>query len=106
MSYTTWHTYGYGICVSDIGEPSVERVRNLLEMAPTLRENIQGWMRRGLRIQITMTTWNMTANNFHQKQAAERRLFLYGRMRRGVPGEHRAETGIRRNQEKYSYSIL
>lgn len=44
MSYTTWHTYGYGICVSNIGEASVECVQNLLEMAPTLRENIQGWM--------------------------------------------------------------
>ena len=22
MGYTSWHTYGYGICVSDIGEAS------------------------------------------------------------------------------------
>ena len=23
MSYDTWHTYGYGICVSDIEDPPV-----------------------------------------------------------------------------------
>lgn len=44
MSCTSWHTYGYGICVSDIGEPSVERIRNLLEMAPVLKKNIQEWL--------------------------------------------------------------
>ena len=40
MSYDTWHTYGYGICVSDIKEPSVDRIRNLLAMAPVLQKNI------------------------------------------------------------------
>ncbi len=46
MSYTSWHTYGYGICVSDIGRPSVERIRNLLAMAPVLQEDIQEWLDR------------------------------------------------------------
>ncbi len=44
MGYTSWHTYGYGICVSDIGEPPVERIQNLLAMAPVLQKNIQEWM--------------------------------------------------------------
>ena len=30
MSYTSWHTYGYGICVSDIKEASLERFQKLL----------------------------------------------------------------------------
>ena len=44
MSYTSWHTYGYGICVSDIREPSVERIQNLLAMAPVLQKSIQEWL--------------------------------------------------------------
>lgn len=44
MSYSTWHIYGYGICVSDIGEPSVERLQNLLAMAPVLQRAIQEWL--------------------------------------------------------------
>lgn len=44
MSYNTWHTYGYGICVSDIGEPPVERIQNLLAMAPMFQKDIQGWL--------------------------------------------------------------
>ncbi|WP_300783022.1 hypothetical protein [uncultured Acetatifactor sp.] len=44
MSYSTWHTYGYGICVSDIREPSVERLQNLLAMAPVLQGAIREWL--------------------------------------------------------------
>ena len=44
MSYDTWHTYGYGICVSNIREPSAERIQNLLAMAPVLQKNIQEWL--------------------------------------------------------------
>ena len=44
MSYTSWHTYGYGICVSDIREPSVERIQNLLAMASVLQKNIREWL--------------------------------------------------------------
>ena len=44
MSYSTWHTYGYGICVSGIREPSIERLQNLLAMAPVLQRNVQEWL--------------------------------------------------------------
>ena len=44
MSYTSWHTYGYGICVSDITVPSVERLQKLLAMAPVLEKNIREWL--------------------------------------------------------------
>lgn len=44
MSYCSWHTYGYGVCVSDIGEPPVERIQNLLAMAPVLQKEIQEWL--------------------------------------------------------------
>lgn len=44
MSYDTWHTYGYGICVFDIGEPPVERIQNLLTMAPMFKKEIQEWL--------------------------------------------------------------
>ncbi len=30
--------------MSDIGEPPVERIQNLLAMAPVLQKNIQEWM--------------------------------------------------------------
>lgn len=45
MSGNIWDTYGYGICVSDIGEPPVERIRDLLAMAPVLNEAIQEWFK-------------------------------------------------------------
>lgn len=44
MSYDTWYTYGYGVCVSDIEEPFVERIQNLLVMAPAFQKNIQEWL--------------------------------------------------------------
>lgn len=44
MSYQTWHTYGYGICVSDIKECTVERLENLLLMAPNYQADIRQWM--------------------------------------------------------------
>ena len=44
MSYTSWHTYGYGICVSDITVPSVERLQKLLAMSPVLEKNIREWL--------------------------------------------------------------
>ena len=34
MSYTTWHNYGYGICVDDIKTKDVARLEQLLAMAP------------------------------------------------------------------------
>lgn len=43
MSYSTWHTYGYGVCVSEIKEPSVDRLQSLISMAPVYQQNIQEW---------------------------------------------------------------
>lgn len=43
MSFQTWHNYGYGICVSDIDEPSVERLNALLECAPESKARINSW---------------------------------------------------------------
>ena len=44
MSYTSWHTYGYGICVSDIMEESLERLQDLISRAPGYRKKIQEWL--------------------------------------------------------------
>ena len=44
MSYQTWHTYGYGICVSDIKERSVERLNKLIALAPSYRQEISDWL--------------------------------------------------------------
>lgn len=43
MGYTTWHVYGYGICISEIDEVSVERIEALLEHAPVLKKDIHAW---------------------------------------------------------------
>lgn len=44
MSYITRHTYGYGICVSDIKEESLERLQKLVSMAPEYQNKIQKWL--------------------------------------------------------------
>lgn len=44
MSYVSWHTYGYGICVSDITDCSVERLQKLLAMAPDFQKAVQEWL--------------------------------------------------------------
>ena len=44
MSYETWHTYGYGINVSEIKECSVERMRKLIALAPSYQNEIQNWL--------------------------------------------------------------
>ena len=44
MSYTTWHTCGYGICVSDIALPSLDRLQSLLHMAPRYESSINQWL--------------------------------------------------------------
>lgn len=45
MSYETWHTYGYGICVSDIAEVPVERLQTLLALAPVFNTKVQEWLK-------------------------------------------------------------
>ena len=44
MSYSTWHNYGYGICVDDINTQNVERLRALLELAPKFKAKIEDWL--------------------------------------------------------------
>lgn len=44
MSYQTWHIYGYGLCVSDIKDVSVEKIQALLVMAPKYQRTIQKWL--------------------------------------------------------------
>ena len=44
MSYSTWHNYGYGICVDDINTQNVERLRVLLELAPKFKAKIEDWL--------------------------------------------------------------
>lgn len=44
MSYTTWHDYGYGICTDDIKEHNVERLQNLLKLAPRCESKIQEYL--------------------------------------------------------------
>ena len=44
MSYVSWHTYGYGICVSDITDCTVERLQNLLSLAPEFQQEVQSWL--------------------------------------------------------------
>ena len=44
MSYKTWINYGYGICVSDIADIPVERLRQLLEKAPMFCKKVDEWL--------------------------------------------------------------
>lgn len=44
MSFQTWHDYGYGICVSDIKTKSVERLQQLLHLAPEYEAEINDWL--------------------------------------------------------------
>lgn len=44
MSYDTWHNYGYGICVDDIGEENIERLQTLLLQAPEVKAKIESWL--------------------------------------------------------------
>lgn len=44
MSYSTWHNYGYGICVDDINTQDVERLQALLVLAPEFKAKIDGWL--------------------------------------------------------------
>lgn len=41
----SWHIYGYGICVSDIKEQSLERLQKLISMAPKFQKRIQEWFK-------------------------------------------------------------
>lgn len=45
MSYTSWHTYGYGICLSKLECNSIEQMQKLLELAPKYYKSVQNWLR-------------------------------------------------------------
>ncbi|MDE6852146.1 MAG: hypothetical protein K2J67_06610 [Lachnospiraceae bacterium] len=45
MSYTSWHTYGYGVCLSRLECDSMERMEKLLELAPEYHKSVQNWLR-------------------------------------------------------------
>lgn len=41
MSYTSWHTYGYGVCLSELEEIPAERIQELLAAAPKFADKIK-----------------------------------------------------------------
>jgi hypothetical protein len=43
MSYSTWHDYGYGICVDDI-ETTANKVFNLVHLAPNFTKEFYEWI--------------------------------------------------------------
>lgn len=44
MSFTTWHNYGYGLCVSELNIDSVEKLYQLLERAPSYKKDFTDWV--------------------------------------------------------------
>ena len=44
MSFHTYHTYGYGICVDDIKYNSVDKLKKLLGFAPQYEADINEWL--------------------------------------------------------------
>ena len=58
MSYISWHNYGYGICTDDITERSIERLKNLLALAPEFNAQMQnGWQIQKLRTLSGTIIW-------------------------------------------------
>ena len=55
MSYSTWHNYGYGICVDDIKTRDVERLEQLLAMAPKFSGGLHEWLSKS---EITEPVWD------------------------------------------------
>lgn len=45
MSYRTWHSYGYGICVDEIKVDSVEKLEALLSYAPKYQQQLHRWLK-------------------------------------------------------------
>lgn len=55
MSYRSWHNYGYGIRVDDIICSDVERLEQLLTMAPEFSAKLHGWLSD---CEIVEPVWN------------------------------------------------
>lgn len=43
MSFHTWHTYGYGVEMTDITCDSVDRIKLLLSVAPNFGKQVAEW---------------------------------------------------------------
>ena len=54
MSYTTWHNYGFGICVDDVDTQDVARLEGMLKHAPDLEQEIHNWLKES---SISEPTW-------------------------------------------------
>lgn len=46
MSFHTWHTYGYGVEMTDITCDSVDRIKLLLSVAPNFGKQVAEWFER------------------------------------------------------------
>lgn len=55
MSYDTWHNYGYGICVDDIKEQDVVKLKQLLDRAPLFHAKVEKWLSDS---SVVDPTWN------------------------------------------------
>lgn len=61
MSYTTWHNYGYGICVDDIKTRDVTRLESMLKLAPNLDREIHRWLEEcSISEPVWVTIWSST----------------------------------------------
>lgn len=45
MSFVTWHTYGYGVQISDLKNVSIDKVLELIRSAPDLSKRFEEWIR-------------------------------------------------------------
>lgn len=43
MSFETWHTYGYGVLISDLKNVSMDKVVALIQTAPKIAEAFNEW---------------------------------------------------------------
>lgn len=41
MSYVSWHTYGYGICTSELRVQSLEQLQSIIDNAPKFKKEIE-----------------------------------------------------------------
>lgn len=55
MGYTSWHNYGYGICVDDIACQDCKRLEQLLALAPEFGARLHAWLSRS---GITEPAWD------------------------------------------------
>lgn len=43
MSFSTWHNYGYGVCLAGLGFKSVNKMEILLSYAPKVKQRVKEW---------------------------------------------------------------